>query len=177
MQYTASSTNLRHPSPNHRVERVYGEIKTIQHTRSGATAKSAVTRIAVSCPYCDDIHLHHPTRSRLTQPLTYVHSSEDTTTHDYLNRHVTHRMFDRTVNWETDRVSLCKRGTYHIVGWTDPSYISLPVQPMRCKKDADGDVVSEWTCHDRHMRTQIVPDASVLEELRRPHIGRGVMVR
>ena len=97
--------------------------------------------------------------------------------YDYLNRNVTHKMFERKVNWETDRISLCKRGTYHIVGWTEPCHMPLPVQPMKRNKDADADVMAEWKCHDRHMRERVVPNVDVLEELRRPHIGRGVMIR
>jgi hypothetical protein len=183
-------------TPNPTVERVYGEIKTIIHTRPGTASKSAVTRIAVTCPYCAGVHLHQPIRARLTRPLTYdtyepfepasaSATTDDTPTTDasvpityaYLNRHVTHRWFDRKVNWETDRVALCKRGTYHIVGWTEPNYLPLSVQPMRCNKDADAEVVAEWTCHDRHMREHVVPNVEVLEVLRRPHIGRGVMIR
>ena len=188
----APTTSAPKPCTNRNrplVERVYGELKTIVHTRKNADTKSAVTRIAVHCPYCGGVHLHQPTRSRLTQPLTYDYppsthpsslsglSSNNTITYAYLNTHVTNPLLERKVNWETDRVALCKRGTYHIVGWSEPHTLSQPVQPMRRTKDAEADALNQLACYDRHMRQQTVKNVAVLEVLRRPHMGRGVMIR
>ena len=67
--------------------------------------------IAVACPFCHRVHLHGATRHPISTFVPPGVKPDDTrinhqNTHDTVN----------TVTWETDRVALCKKGTYHIVG-------------------------------------------------------------
>lgn len=66
--------------------------------------------IAVACPFCHRVHLHGATRhpiSTFVPPGVQADTRvEHQDTPDTLNK----------VTWETDRVALCKKGTYHIVG-------------------------------------------------------------
>lgn len=153
------------------VARVYGEVFSIV----APGANQATTRLAVACPFCQCTHLHEPTRSLLTQPLV---SDDPRSVYTYLNSRLAAPMPDRPVNWETDRVALCRKGTYHIVGWSDPRTLPLPAQPMM-REAAQRRAARQTFASHLRATDPTAPDAdnaSRLEVLMRPHMGRGVLV-
>ena len=76
-------------------------------------------RIAVACPFCHRVHLHEPTRHLVS---TFVPPGVDPEAEALAYDESTGYAGDvkarplNVVTWETDRVALCKMGTYHIVG-------------------------------------------------------------
>ena len=72
--------------------------------------------IAVACPFCHRVHLHGPARHPVS---TFVPPGVTPDALAYESEGYNDDMEAQPLNvvtWETDRVALCKMGTYHIVG-------------------------------------------------------------
>ena len=116
----SSPRTTRHASSN--IARVYGEILHVCASPDHPPSE----RIAVACPFCHCVHLHEPSRSPVTQSLRDItpRMREPPTAAMVMTDHVVaddSEDEDDTpdINWQTDRVATCKRGTYHIVGWAN----------------------------------------------------------
>lgn len=120
----SSPRTIRYTSSN--IARVYGEILHVCASPDHPPSE----RIVVACPFCHRVHLHEPSRSPVTQALRDItpRVRAPPTAAMAMTDHVV--VADSSdsdeddddapdINWQTDRVATCKRGTYHIVGWAN----------------------------------------------------------